>query len=90
MVLPADPRNQFETQRLLEAIAQPDQLIICCYPKDMHIDVANRSIRDLLGPVVKDIRRQTLVLENGTTIRLILDDDVERETRGRHNYHIIR
>lgn len=90
MVLPADPRNQFETQRLLAAVAQPNQLVICCYPKDMLIDIANRAIRDVLGPIVKDIRRQTLVLENGTTIRLIHDDDVERETRGRTHYHIIR
>lgn len=90
MVLPADPRHKFEKQRLLVAVAQPDQLVICCYPKDMLIDIANREIRELLGPIVKDIRRGTLVLENGTTIRLIHDDAVERETRGRTHYHIIR
>ena len=91
MVLPGDPRHQFETQRLLEIVSQPDQFVICCYERADLIDIANHAIRDLLGAIVREVKRNTLVLENGTTIRLILDSREAAETRGRHsNYFIIR
>lgn len=90
MVLPGDPRHQFETDRLLAAVAQPSNTVICCYPEERLIADGNRMIRELLGPVVKEIRRHTIVLENDTTIRLIRDDQESAETRGRQNYIIIR
>lgn len=90
MVLPGDPRHQFETDRLLASVVQPDQLVICCYPEQRLIDAGNQAIRELLGPIVRDVTRQTIVLENGTSIRLIHDDREEAETRGRKNYIIIR
>jgi hypothetical protein len=90
MVLPGDPRHQFETDRLLASIAQPNNTVICCYPDERLVAEGNRLIRELIRPVIKDIRRHTITLDNGTVIRLIRDDQESAETRGRTNYIIIR